>query len=482
MPSLLVIDDDPLVLKCIDFALASGDTVIRPTMTAAEGIADFRRHRPDAVLCDVRLPDMCGLDILARFHELDPKVPVILMTGFGTAETAIEAMRRGAFDYVLKPIDPDVLTGLVEHAFDVNRLMRVPARLPESSAAEAGELDADLFVGHAPAMQEVFKTIGRVAPTGATALILGESGTGKEMVARAIYHYSRRADKPFLTINCAAIPETLLESELFGHEKAAFTGADRRRIGKFEQCNGGTLFLDEIGDMTPLTQAKILRVLQDQKFERVGGNEEVKTDVRVIAATNRDLKQMIEDGDFREDLFYRLNVCTIRLPALRERKGDIPLLADHFLRTYSRDFGKDARSIEPAALALLQEFPWPGNVRQLQSTIKHALLQITGPTLTVADLPAEIRGRTPGNCHEAPVAVGGLQSFIASRLRDGTTELYSEVITRVEREMISAALRHTDGNISQTAVLLGITRPTLRSKIASLGINVESSLTVSHAK
>jgi DNA-binding NtrC family response regulator len=402
MPTLLVIDDDPLILKCIDLALAGGAITFRPAATAAAAVAEFSARRPDAVLTDVRLPDKSGLDLLAELRRLDPKVPVVLMTGHGTAETAIEAMRRGAFDYLLKPLDPDQLTELVERAFEVSRLMRVPARVPDAQPDPAA--DGDLFVGNAPAMQEVFKTIGRVAPTPATVLIRGESGTGKEMVARAVYHYSNRSDKPFLAINCSAIPEHLLESELFGHEKGAFTGADRKRIGKFEQCHGGTLFLNEIGDMTPLTQAKVLRVLQEQQFERVGGSEQVRTDVRLVAATHRDLEGMIAAGTFREDLFYRLNVCTVRLPALRERPEDIPLLVDHFLRRYRDEFGKDVRSVDAAAADALRAFPWPGNVRQLQSVVKQALLASAGPTLTVADLPPEVR---PGGSAAALPTPGG---------------------------------------------------------------------------
>ena len=271
--------------------------------------------------------------------------------------------------------------------------MRVPAVIPEGGEAKE---DADALLGRCPAMQEVYKAIGRVAPQDVTVLILGESGTGKELVARAIYHYSSRAKGPFLAINCAAIPETLLESELFGHEKGAFTGADRKRIGKFEQCHGGTLFLDEIGDMTPLTQTKILRVLQEQEFERVGGNEPIKADVRVIAATNRDLEKMVAEGTFRGDLYYRLNVFTIKLPPLRERGDDLPLLAEHFVRRFGRELKKDVRGIAPEAMELLRRYPWPGNVRELQSVIKQALLQATGPVLLPEFLPAAVRGQGKG--------------------------------------------------------------------------------------
>jgi DNA-binding NtrC family response regulator len=347
--------------------------------------------------------------------------------------------------------------------------MRVPATIPE---AGGGNGAADAMIGRCPAMQGVYKAIGRVAPQDVTVLVLGESGTGKELVARAIYSYSRRADKPFLAINCAAIPEALLESELFGHEKGAFTGADRRRIGKFEQANGGTLFLDEIGDMTPLTQAKVLRVLQDQAFERVGGGELVRTDVRVIAATNRDLEGMVTAGRFRQDLYYRLNVFTIHLPPLRDRGDDLSLLVHHLVRRFSRELGKDVRDVPDETLAVLRRYPWPGNVRELQSVLKQALLNAAGPSLRPEFLPAGVRGEGPA---AAPAGddVAGLTGFIRERLAAGGTDLYTEVIGRVERQLFLAALAHADYNLSRTARTLGISRTTLRAKMAALGIALD---------
>ncbi len=305
----------------------------------------FAAAHPDVVIADIHLPDMSGMELFQRLYAADIKTPVIMMTGFGTANTAIDAMRLGAFEYLLKPLDPDRLIPLVESALETSRLMRVPARLPGDQLLAEG----DLLIGNCAAMHEVYRAIGRVASQDVTVLILGESGTGKEVVARAIYHHSWRTNKPFLAINCAAIPEHLLESELFGHEKGSFTGADRKRIGKFEQCSGGTLFLDEIGDMPPLMQTKILRVLQDQTFERVGGTEPVHTDVRLIAATNRDLTSMIETREFRSDLFYRLNVYTIKLPPLRERGDDIVRLAEHFCQSFAKELKKDVTAIAPKA-------------------------------------------------------------------------------------------------------------------------------------
>src|SRR3990172_5503028 len=310
IPTLLVVDDEPAILYAFREVFQEPDVSLITSPTAADGLAKIARHPPDAIVLDVNLPDMSGLDLFRRIHELDARIPVIFITAHGKTETAIEAMRLGALDYLLKPFDVDELTRLVGRAFEISRLMRIPAVLAEEAPTD--DEPADLLVGRCPAMQKVYKSIGRVASQEMTVLILGESGTGKELVARAIYHHSNRSSGPFLAINCAAIPETLLESELFGHEKGSFTGADRKRIGKFEQCNGGTLFLDEIGDMTTLTQTKILRVLQDQQFERVGGSETIKTDVRLIAATNRDLKTLMQKGTFRSDLFYRLNVFSIR--------------------------------------------------------------------------------------------------------------------------------------------------------------------------
>jgi DNA-binding NtrC family response regulator len=303
-------------------------------------------------------------------------------------------------------------------------------------------------------------------------LILGESGTGKELVARAIYHYSKRAQGPFLAINCAAIPESLLESELFGHEKGAFTGAERKRIGKFEQCHGGTLFLDEIGDMTPLTQTKILRVLQQQQFERVGGNETIQTDVRLIAATNRDLEQLMAAGQFRSDLYYRLKVSTIQLPPLRERLDDLPILIDHFLQRFRRELGKDVNRISEEALELLKRYPWPGNLRELQSVLKQALLQATGSVLVPEFLPEAVRGAPQTGSTETSLTLHDLEQFVQERLQAGSNNLYAEWQSLTERQLLSLVLRYTGGNQVQAAKILGINRSTLRSKIQELGITV----------
>jgi two-component system nitrogen regulation response regulator GlnG len=322
-------------------------------------------------------------------------------------------------------------------------------------------------------MQEAYKAIGRVADQTFPVLITGESGTGKELVARAIYQHGPRAQAPFLALNCAAIPENLLESELFGHEKGAFTGADRRRIGKFEQCNGGTLFLDEVGDMPPATQAKILRVLQEQSFERVGGNETIRTDVRLIAATHRDLKAWSDEGKFRPDLYYRLGVFTIHLPPLRERGDDLPLLAQHYVRRFNREMGREVRQVAPEAMTRLRGYSWPGNIRELQSVLKQALLQASGAVLLPAFLPEPLGGAGVVAPPAAPAAEPGVETFVV-RQRVGTNvrDLYAETHRQVDRLLLPRVLEHTRGNLQQAALLLGIARQTLRQKLRDLGLSV----------
>jgi nitrogen regulation protein NR(I) len=474
MSVLLVIDDEQSILHAFRRAFREPEVTLLTAGSAAEGLASIQGRRPDVVVLDLNLPDLSGLETLERIRRLDARIPVIFITGHGTTDTAIEAMKRGAYDYLLKPLELTQIRQLVERALEISRLMHVRAVVAEE--APAGE-PADVLVGRCAAMQDVYKAIGRVAPQNVTVLILGESGTGKELVARAIYQHSPRSSAPFLAINCAAIPETLLESELFGHEKGAFTGADRKRIGKFEQCSGGTLFLDEIGDMSLLTQMKLLRVLQEQRFERVGGNETIQTNVRLIAATNQDLAQLVASGQFRSDLYYRLSVFTIRLPALRDRLEDLPLLVDHFVRRFNREMGKEVQQVTPEALALLRRYPWPGNVRELQSVLKQALLQATGPVLAADFLPTSVReGKPP----EAPSDAGfDCDRFLGERLEAGSHNLYAETLAQMERQLLTRVLRHTGGNQLQAAEILGITRATLRTKIRALGISIERSVSSS---
>lgn len=464
MPVLLIVDDEPSILHFFRRAFPAPAMTVVTAETAAEGIAKVSETHPDVIILDINLGDDSGLNAFLRIRELDPKALVIFATGHGTTATAIEAMRLGAFDYLLKPLEIDQVTELVHRACEISRLMRVPAVV--APTADVGD-ESDILIGKCPAMQNVYKLIGRVAPQEMTALILGESGTGKELVARAIYHYSRRARGPFLAINCAAIPESLLESELFGHEKGAFSGADRQRIGKFEQCRGGTLFLDEIGDMTPLTQAKILRVLQGQSFERVGGNQPIQTDVRLIAATNRDLEQMVANGSFRGDLYYRLNVCPIVLPPLRERGEDLALLAEHFMHRFNKELGRTIHTIAPQTLEILKAYPWPGNVRQLQSVLKQSLLAAAGTTLLPEFLPAVVQEKET-RFHSDDLA--SLTRFIQQRLRVGAGDIYAEYQAVTERHLLTQVIEHARGNLSQAARLLGVARATLRTKLHSLGI------------
>lgn len=469
-PKILVVDDDASVLHLFRKIFNDESVHLTTATSAGEGLKTIAAQKPDVVILDIMLPDKSGLDIFQRINELDPKLPVIFITASGTSDTAIEAMKLGAYDYLLKPLDVGQIREVVSRACEIRRFMHVPVGVTES----AEDTTSDVLVGRSAAMQEVYKAIGRVASQNVTALIVGESGTGKELVARAIYHHSPRKAKPFLAVNCAAIPEPLLESELFGHERGAYTGADAKRIGKFEQCSGGTLFLDEVGDMTPLVQSKVLRVLQEQRFERVGGNETIQTDVRIIAATNRNLEQMVADGEFRADLYYRLNGFAIDIPPLRERPDDIMVLLEHFLMRFSRELGKDVQAISPEALELLLRYNWPGNVRELQSVLKQALLHATGSVLVPEFLPEQIRARGKVASGDGPreMQFGSLESYIVQRLDAGTEALYAEALTLMEKFLITRVLRHTGGNQSQAAKILGITRGCLRNKIRSLGISI----------
>ena len=473
MPTLLVVDDEPAILHFFRRAFCPPEVELLTATSADEGLAAVVASHPDAVVLDIAIGEDSGLELFRRIRAVDAKLPVIFITGHGTTDTAIEAMRLGALDYLLKPLELTELTELVDRAFEIGRLMRIPAVITDDADPPAA---SDALVGRCAAMQQVYKSIGRVAPQPVTVLVLGESGTGKELVARALYHYSDRADGPFLAINCAAIPEPLLESELFGHEKGAFTGADRRRIGKFEQCRGGTLFLDEIGDMTPLTQTKILRVLQGQEFERLGGSESIQTDVRVVAATNRDLERMVAEGTFRSDLYYRLNVYTIMLPPLRQRGDDLVLLAEHFVRIFGRELHKEVRAISPEALDVLKRYAWPGNVRELQSVVKQSLLQATGPVLLPSFLPSFLTA-DPGCAAEASIEtapdLAWLTPFIQGQLRAGSTSLYADVQARTDRHLFAEVLQQVSGNLTQAARHLGISRATLRARLAALGLSAE---------
>lgn len=468
MPTLLIVDDEPAIQHAFQKAFRSTYN-LRAASTAAEAVAALVTDKPDVIVLDVRLPDATGLDTYHALRKLDARVPIILITGHGNADLAIEAMKHGVFDYLSKPLELPVLREQIDRAVRSSLLMKIPASLPAEQTPPIG----DLLVGRCSAMQDVYKAIGRVAAQNVPVLVLGESGTGKELVARAIYQHSQRSDRPFLAINCGAIPENLIESELFGHEKGAFTGADRKRIGKFEQCDGGTLLLDEIGEMPSLAQVKLLRVLQEHTFERVGGNETVSVDVRVIAATNADLEALTAEGRFRKDLFFRLNGFAIHLPPLRDRGEDLLLLIDHYLRKFEREMGKPRTEMPSDTLDVLSAYPWPGNVRELQSVLKQSLLRMSGNVLLPDFLPTQVTNASallPTQTAES--GVFDWDVFVADRINAGSETVYAESLVRMEREVLVRVLKHTNGNQLQAARILGITRGSLRTKIRTLGISI----------
>ncbi len=470
MAHLLLIDDDPaLIPGQVRQAFPAPAYRVEVAGTGADGLERIGGGPPDVILLDLGLPDQSGLEVYQQIRRIDARIPVIFVTIAKGADAAIEAMKHGAYDYLFKPLDPRELQRVVGEALDVARRMREPVVVAET----APDPDVDgAIVGTCPAMREVYKAIGRVAGQGVPVLITGESGTGKELVARAVYQHGPRAKAPFLALNCAAIPETLLESEVFGHEKGAFTGADRKRIGKFEQCNGGTIFLDEIGDMPLALQAKILRLLQEQAFERVGGNELVRTDVRLIAATHRDLKAWSAGGRFRPDLYYRLGVFTIHLPPLRERGDDLLMLVQYYLRRFNRELGREVREVAPETLERLRSYAWPGNVRELESVLKQALLQASGPVLLPAFLPESLGSP----CQPSPATTAaepGLEAFtIRQRLGPDVRDLYADVHRQLDRLLLPRVLEYARGSQHQAALLLGIARQTLRLKLRDLGLSV----------
>jgi two-component system nitrogen regulation response regulator GlnG len=471
---LLIDDDQALVPEQVRQTFPAPGFRVEWATSGAAGVAQVRADPPDVILLDLRLPDQSGLEVYEQVRAIDARIPVIFITMAKSADTAIEAMKQGAFNYLYKPLDLQQLRQVVGEALEVARRMRSPVVMTGKTEVDADAgLDADgAMFGRCPAMLEIYKAIGRVAAQDVTVLITGESGTGKELVARAIYQHSARSKAPFLALNCAAIPESLLESELFGHEKGAFTGAERRRVGKFEQCGGGTILLDEIGDMPLALQAKILRLLQEQSFERLGGNETIRTDVRLIASTHRDLKARSAEEKFRADLYYRLGVFTIHLPPLRERGEDLSMLAEHFVRRFGRELGRDVREIAPEAMEKLRRHPWPGNIRELQSVLKQALLNASGRVLIPAFLP-DLSGRPEEPGPEArPIDTFGLESFIQERLSAGSTDLHAEAHNQLDRLLLRRLLEHAHGNHRQAARFLGISRQTLRVKLRALGLHV----------
>lgn len=469
MGSILIVDDDAGVLSAFVHLLRGEGHEVHTAGHAEAALACVERQSPDLVIMDIRMPGMSGLEAFERIKAIAPKLPVIIMTGYSTMDTAIQATKMGAYDYLVKPLVPESTLQAVSGALECVRLMSGKV----SMDAEEEQIPAeDVLVGQSAAIQEVFKRIGRVASTDATVLICGETGTGKELVARAIYQHSNRFDKPLVVVNCAAIPDTLLESELFGHERGAFTGASHRRIGKFEQAAGGTLFLDEVGDMPLAIQAKLLRVLQEGVVERLGGGESIRVDVRILAATNRDLKKSMAKGAFRKDLFHRLQVFTIHLPPLRDRPEDIPRLARYFMQRFSRNMGFDSPSLTDEATRLLVAHPWPGNVRELKHTIHRALISTGGYPFQEETLRWALEQNNLVSGDEFSTDLEKAFRRLAQRLlaKPSGSDLFTLFTETAERALIIEALALTNGNQTRAAELLGMARPTLKSKMDKYGI------------
>ncbi|GMV83220.1 MAG: sigma-54-dependent Fis family transcriptional regulator [Planctomycetota bacterium] len=465
MQKILIIDDDEGVCYSLARLLASDDRRVTAVQNVEAGFEALRGEDPELVLLDVRVGKADGLDILQAIRKERPLQLVVIMTAHGTTETAIEAMKRGAYDYLLKPFDSKTLKATVEKAMATARLnRRVTTDSPEDS--RKAPPSADRIIGRSTAMQRVYKLIGQVATRDVPVLIRGESGTGKELVARALWQHSARNAKQFLAVNCAALTETLLESELFGHEKGAFTGADTRKLGKFEQADNGTLYLDEVGDMSLATQAKILRVLQDGTFYRVGGHETINVNVRIIAATHQDLELRIKDGRFREDLYYRLRVVEIMLPSLRERREDIPELVRYMIARHREILMSEATEASAKAMDKLTSYDWPGNVRQLENVIRRGLVLCNGQSITIEDLDFGPDGPRTESGAPRQAAEEDMEALIDRLLASGKDSLIEEM----ERLLIARALEKMNGNQVRTAKLLGITRNTLRSRLEKFGL------------
>ncbi len=462
MNQILIIDDDQQLGLSFAKILSQEGYKTANAFTGSEGIESVKRDRPNVVILDIRLPDMGGLEVFEVIHELFPKLPVIIITAYSSTETAIGAIQRGAFDYIYKPFDVPEMLLVVEKAVVAGRCMSSPVDVNPDGEMFSGR---EALVGSGSSMLEVYKAIGRVSSTDATVLIRGESGTGKELASRAIYNHSNRADKPFVVVNCVAIPETLLESELFGYEKGTFTGAVHRRVGKIEQARGGTVFLDEIGDMPLNIQSKFLRLLQENSIERLGGKDPIDVDVRVIAATNRDLEAAVADGTFREDLYYRLRVVTLTMPPLRERKEDIETLVEYLLARLSSEMSLNNPGITTEALEKTKQYDWPGNIRELSNVIKKALIFNRGAPLQPEDITLN-QERSVSIAEVDQAVACNIQSWVRAVLHSEKQEkLFDSCLDHVAALLVQEALVITHGNRSNAAKILGISRPTLHAKI-----------------
>lgn len=463
--NILLIEDDRSTASALQKVLQDEGYAVTVAGRGDQGLNQARERQCDLVITDLKLPGLSGMELIAQLHSAKPKLPIIMMTAHGTTETAIEAMKLGACDYLVKPFEADELLDLAASAVASSRRMSESVEIGESKSAPRA------IIGRSRAMQNIYKEIGRVAATPVTVLIRGATGTGKELIARALYQHGDRADKPFIAVNCAAIPETLLESELFGHERGSFTGANSRRIGRFEQAQGGTIFLDEIGDLSANTQAKLLRVLQEKCFQRVGGDELIPIDVRVLAATHRDLEIAIQEKEFREDLFYRLSVVTISLPPLNERAEDIPDLVRFFMQRHGRELDVENPSIQPDALTWLQSQPWPGNVRELENVVRRAMLLARPFAVSVTHVQQVLASA------QKPVAISNQThaayiSDLLARVQRGETEAaYAKMVLEMEQELFTQAIQLAQGNQAKAARWLGVTRLKMREKLIQLGLH-----------
>ncbi|MCO5050795.1 MAG: sigma-54 dependent transcriptional regulator [Verrucomicrobiae bacterium] len=463
-PNILLVEDDPNVASGLQKVMRANGYEVTTLGRGDTGLEQAIARSFDVVITDLRLPGLDGLELVRQLHQAKPKLPIILITAHGSTEVAIEATKWGAFDYVPKPFEVEELLDLMAKALESSRLMSEPVDMGEAVSGRTA------IIGNSRIMQGIYKEIGRVAAASVTVLIRGDTGTGKELIARAIYQHSNRADAPFIAINCAAIPEMLLESELFGHERGSFTGADARRIGRFEQASGGTIFLDEIGDMDANLQAKLLRVLQDKVIQRVGGRENIPVDVRIIAATHRDLEAAIRERLFREDLFYRLSVVTIKLPPLQQRQEDIPDMVRYFLRRYGPEAGVASPAIAPEAITYLQNQNWPGNVRELENTVRKALLTARDYTISlehVKDVLTQAREPVATSTQSHAAYITALLDQVE---RGEIHNAFARMLADLEPELYAQAIRRARGNITKAAQWLGVTRLKVREKLKEFGL------------
>lgn len=465
MPAnLLLIEDDLALARSLQKVLQDEGYAVDLCARGDDGLMQARLGRYELVITDLRVPGLNGLELIAQLHAAHPRLPIIMITAHGTTETAIEATKLGACQYLVKPFEIDEMLDCVSSAIHQAGLMSETLELGQANAGRPA------IIGNSRVMQRVYMEIGRVAATPVSVLIRGATGTGKELIARAIYQHSNRADKPFIAVNCAAIPESLLESELFGHERGAFTGAESRRIGRFEQAHQGTIFLDEIGDLNPSTQTKLLRVLQEKCIQRVGGDALIPVDVRVLAATHRDLEMAIRNNEFREDLYYRLSVVTIRLPALGERREDIPELVKYFIQRHAAEFGIQNPSVHPEAITLLQGSPWPGNVRELENAVRQALLLARPFGVNAGHIEQVLAQSRPPARLESQTHAAYITGLLARAQRGEIEDAYSRMIADLEPELFTQAIKLAQGNQAKAARWLGVTRLKMREKLIELGL------------